>query len=312
MSQRRILLIDADRDFYQMLSRELGPYGFEIVRDDSPDALGRLQELGAVALFISVEEPERKGYALFNKAKKGVAAGIPVVLVTSSVPADVFANHRRLKVHADEYLDKRDLSIDVLIGKIDNLLGPLDEPNDMALPVEVDEVPLDDDVLVDEVDGAELDLGAIDDFADEGNRTMEAPPQLLDSLLEAETDAAFAGLMLGEEPARKPATAPPPVELAEAPPVEASPRPLPPPEPEPVAEPQVLRGPAGRRKPESSAPPPRRSAETTPPPSGAAPLPRMKRETGTGVPEMIGEPEPMPVPEPIPEPVPEPIAPAYP
>src|SRR5438105_4127789 len=109
MSQRRILLIDADRDFHRMLTRELGRYGFEIVRDDSPEAITRLSELGAAAVVIAVDEPERKGYALFNKAKKGVAANVPVVLVTSSVPADVFANHRRLKVHADEYLDKRDL-----------------------------------------------------------------------------------------------------------------------------------------------------------------------------------------------------------
>src|SRR5690349_5319255 len=176
MSQRRILLVDADLEFHRLLTRELSPYGVEVVRDDSPDAIGRLATLGAEALIIAVDDPEpKKGYALFNKAKKGPAAGLPVILVTRTIAPDLFAGHRTLKVHAEEYLDKRGLSIDELVGKLDNLLDlgelqvdsltdlavPAESDADLALPVEVDEVPIDDDVMVDEVDGAELDLGAI-------------------------------------------------------------------------------------------------------------------------------------------------------
>ncbi|KAB2882688.1 MAG: response regulator, partial [Kofleriaceae bacterium] len=223
MSQRRILLIDADLEFHRLLSSELKQFGVEVVRDAAPEALGRIAELGAEAVFIAVDEPEeKKGYSLFSKAKRGPAARIPVVLVTQTISPEGFAGHRKLKVHADDYLDKRGLSPHVLVGKLHNLLEleesevhsltdiavPTDDNDDLALPVEVDEVALDDGVMVDEVDGAELDLGAIDDFADEGQRTQAAPEGLGDALFDAEFDAGFDSLIT-----RAPAspTSPPPL-----------------------------------------------------------------------------------------------------
>jgi hypothetical protein len=145
-------------------------------------------------VVIAVDEPDKKGYATFNKAKKGVAANLPVVLVTSSVAIDAFAAHRKLKVHADEYLDKRGLSTAELLGKLDNLfgLGELTSDGELAIPVEVDEVSIDDDVLVDEVDSAALDLGDGDDF-NEGAHTVHSSTGF-DDLIDAETDAAFAAL----------------------------------------------------------------------------------------------------------------------
>src|SRR5689334_4290400 len=172
MSQRRILLIDADLEFHRLLSSELKPFGVQVVREESPDALGRIAELKAEALFIAVDEPEeKKGYSLFSKAKKGPASNIPVVLVTKTISPEGFAGHKKLKVHADDYLDKRGLSPHVLQGHLQNLLEleeievhsltdiavPEPDNDDLALPVEVDEVPIDDGVMVDEVDGAELD-----------------------------------------------------------------------------------------------------------------------------------------------------------
>ena len=230
MSQRRILLIDADLEFHRLLSRELRQFGVEVVRDDSPGALGRIAELAAEAVFIAVDEPEeKKGYSLFSKAKKGPAAAIPVVLVTRTISPEGFAGHRKLKVHADDYLDKRGLSPHVLVGKLHNLLeleeievasltdiAIPDDNDDLALPVEVDEVPLDDGVMVDEVDGAELDLGAIDDFADEDQRTQAAPEGIGDALFDAEFDAGFDSLITR---APSSSTSPPPVA---PPPPEAS------------------------------------------------------------------------------------------
>ena len=226
MSQRPILLVDPDRDFHALLTRELGPYGFQIVQDVSADALAQVAKLGVVAVIISVDEPDKKGYATFNKAKKGVAAGVPVVLVTSSVPGDAFAAHRKLKVHADEYLDKRELSTAELIGKLDNLigLGDLAADGELAIPVEVDEVPLDDDVLVDEVDSAALDLGDAEDFHEGGHTQHTA--DAFDDLIDAETDAAFAMLtdampleVAQQALGRAPAAAPEPALEAEVEPI---------------------------------------------------------------------------------------------
>lgn len=243
MSQRPILLVDPDREFHALLSRELGPYGFQVVQDTSADALAQVAKLGVVAVVISVDEPDKKGYATFNKAKKGVAANVPVVLVTSSVPTDAFAAHRKLKVHADEYLDKRGLSTAELLGKLDNLigLGELTSDGELAIPVEVDEVAIDDDVLVDEVDSAALDLGDSDEF-NEGNHTVASG---FDDLIDAETDAAFAALTdampieaaqaaLARTPAAMPAPAPAPEVAPAAPEPEHVPA-----EPTPASTPEL-------------------------------------------------------------------------
>ena len=211
MKQRRILLVDADQEFQRFLTKALAPYGFEIVRDDSADALTRIAQLAVAAVIIAVDDPDKRGYALFNKAKKGAAANVPVVLATSTILPEVFSGHRKLKVHADEYLDKRTLSRPELIGKLDNLLGLgeiIASSPDMALLVD-DDYLVDDDVLVDEVDSAELDLGAIDDLI--VDERMVSDNDLLLGDLDAEADAAFAMLTDGvEDSGSQPALEPEP------------------------------------------------------------------------------------------------------
>src|SRR5690606_22835647 len=111
MSARRILLIDSDPDFQARLQDNFAPYGFEIVTAmDDPAALGQVPDMQPEVIFIAVELPDKTGYSLCNKAKKGVAREIPVVLTTASVPPSGFLSHRKLRVHADEYLDKRTLT----------------------------------------------------------------------------------------------------------------------------------------------------------------------------------------------------------
>src|SRR5262245_30711910 len=181
MTHRRILLIDIDRDFQRVLGDQLHPYGLEVVAvPPAGDPLAQVSKLAPAAVFIAVDEPEKVGYALCNKAKKGVAAELPVVLITSSVSPEGFANHRRLKVHADEYIDKRTMSSAELIGKMDNLVG-LGEAADLSIPVEVEDMALDladDDMVVDEIEG-DLDAGdlslddSVGDFADDDqNKTQ--------------------------------------------------------------------------------------------------------------------------------------------
>ena len=60
---------------------------------------------------------------MFQRLKKGPLARTPIVLITGTVSSESFTKHRGLKIHADEYLDKRTLSDDELLGKIDNLIG---------------------------------------------------------------------------------------------------------------------------------------------------------------------------------------------
>jgi len=178
-SQRRILLVDNDRAFQRLLSDQIGPYGFEVVNANpaDPDVLAKVTQVDPALVIIAVDEPDKVGYSLCNKAKKGVAANLPVILATATVSPEGFANHRRLKLHADEYIDKRGLNPAEVVGKIDNLIGlgeavdasvsserlatRLDE---LQLPVEVEDLPLDlgDAEIVEQLDDASdpMDDGA--------------------------------------------------------------------------------------------------------------------------------------------------------
>src|SRR5690242_7721330 len=112
MEPRRLLLIDNDDDFHRLLYDQLGPYGFEVHVED-PDAknpLGKVKEVDPEVILIAVELPHKVGYSLCNKAKKGMAKEIPVVLTTRTVTPAGFASHKKLKAHADEYIDKRDIT----------------------------------------------------------------------------------------------------------------------------------------------------------------------------------------------------------
>src|ERR1043165_4007308 len=121
MSERRVLLIDLDTDFQELLARSLLPYGVTVHVVD--DGSGQVADLDPEAIFISVELPDKVGYSTCNKAKKGVAKKIPVVLTTSTVPPSDLAQHRKLKVHADEYIDKRTVTGDEIVAKMDSLIS---------------------------------------------------------------------------------------------------------------------------------------------------------------------------------------------
>jgi CheY-like chemotaxis protein len=180
MSTRRLLLIDSDDNFFRILHEQVSPYGFEIYRvEESSEALNHVRDVLPQLIFIAVEEPDKVGYSLCNKAKKGVAQNIPVVLTTSSVPPSGFHSHRKLKVHADEYIDKRTMSPEELVGKIDNLVGL------NSMPIE--------EMSFEEVEEFELSEEGFDD----GAKTRIASPHVLLDLDDPETDAAVDSLMSG-------------------------------------------------------------------------------------------------------------------
>jgi CheY-like chemotaxis protein len=189
MAERRVLLIDSDKTFHETLTRALARYGITVhVVDDGSDGLGLVPKLEPEIIFIAVELPAKVGYSICNKAKKGVAKKIPVVLTTATVPRADMAQHRQLpKVHADEYIDKRSLTVDELIAKVDGLvsLGPPVEDGPMEeLQVDAEDIQFDED--------AEPPAHA--------EPTNVAPPHLVDPGIDEETDAVFAGIMDRDEP----------------------------------------------------------------------------------------------------------------
>ncbi|WP_428265476.1 hypothetical protein [Haliangium sp.] len=193
MSVRRLLLIDNDDDFHRLLQEQLGPYGFEIhLVAPGPDALIHVTRLEPVLVFIAVEEPDKLGYSLCNKAKKGVARELKVVLTTSSVPPSGFQSHRRLKVHADEYLDKRTMSTEELINKVDALIGLGEAQSEvMEFPLEVEEIDIEEaeEVLIEDI---EVNPFGADE--DDEEKTRIAPPDIIADALGDEAEAMIAAL----------------------------------------------------------------------------------------------------------------------
>ncbi|MFT3692461.1 MAG: hypothetical protein QM831_04920 [Kofleriaceae bacterium] len=216
---RRVLLIDSDPAFRDTLTRELARYKVVVMTEPEADRALALANSDAPALvLLCIEEADKKaGFRVFEKFKKGALSKVPLILVTGSMPADSFAKHRNLKVHADEYIDKRTMSTHELVGKIDGLiaLGDPDDEEDSSIPVE-DEIPMEiaeGDVVLDEVVGdleAEHNEPAMlahepaaepeenHDFDQHEARTVGPQDGLsVDSVVEAETDAAFDALMGG-------------------------------------------------------------------------------------------------------------------
>src|SRR5262245_30048189 len=152
--------------------------------------------------MVAVEEPDKAGFKVFQRCKKGALGKVPIMLVTSSVAPESFAKHRGLKIHADDYLDKRALGDGELLRKVDGLVGLGEPADDEIMSLEVDEIPLSSDDMV-----LEETVGEDDDGVDDAR-----------AMVDAETDAAFAAL-LGDEiaaaltvPRAEPAA--PPTDLA--------------------------------------------------------------------------------------------------
>lgn len=121
---RRLIVIDPDTEFHEILQEQVRPYGFELhVLEPSTSALREVEELNPELIFIAVEEPDKVGYSLCNKAKKGVAKTLPVILTTATVPPSGFNKHRKLRVHADEYIDKRTMNSAEILSKIGALIS---------------------------------------------------------------------------------------------------------------------------------------------------------------------------------------------
>ncbi|HEY0251296.1 MAG TPA: response regulator [Kofleriaceae bacterium] len=214
---RRVLLIDSDPAFSDTLTRELARYKVVVMTEADADRALTLAQADAPALvLLCIEEADKKaGFRVFEKFKKGALSKVPVILLTATMPVDSFAKHRNLKAHADEYIDKRSMSTHELVGKIDGLigLGDPEEEEDLSIPVE-DDIPMEiaeGDVVLDEVVGdLEADQPALlahepyasepeahDEFDQNDLRTVGPEGLTVDSVVEAETDAAFDALMGG-------------------------------------------------------------------------------------------------------------------
>jgi len=105
---KKWLVIDGERDFAESLVKRLGAEGLESVWAGSAKEGAKLAPtMKPGAIVIDVHLPDGNGFALFTALKKLKELEQAAFVITGK-PEDgeVFANHKKLKKHADLYLPK--------------------------------------------------------------------------------------------------------------------------------------------------------------------------------------------------------------
>ena len=106
--QRRILLIESDLDFAQYITDELSRYNLAMdMATDGADGLHQARSNPPDLILLSVELPDKNGYAICNRLKKNPdLKRIPLIIMSSEATEEAFAQHRQLRTRAEDYLFK--------------------------------------------------------------------------------------------------------------------------------------------------------------------------------------------------------------
>jgi CheY-like chemotaxis protein len=193
-----ILLIDAEQPFSDQMAAALRSRGYPVkLVDDGKDVVEQAMADRPDLIVLCVELPRMSGYSICNKLKRdGDLKPIPLIITSKEATPETFAQHRKLKTRAEEYLIKPFTDAD-LADKIAGL-GLLPSEAPVAAPSPQPESLLDalDPPGVDPGQPAEPLAGGDAGFADFGNldalgldaRPQEPPTSGLSD------EALFAGL----------------------------------------------------------------------------------------------------------------------
>ena len=115
MSDRYVLIVDDDDTFRERLSQLLPSQGVRLViAEEDSETLALLHRHLPKIVFIGVELPDKDGFSVFTKVKKA-QRNVPVVLTTATVPKSEMKLHEKLRIHAEAYFDKRELTDEKLV-----------------------------------------------------------------------------------------------------------------------------------------------------------------------------------------------------
>ena len=191
-----ILLIDAEQPFADQLSGSLKGRGFSVkLLDDGKDGLDYARDNKPDLIILCVELPKMSGYSICNKLKKdNDLKSIPLIITSKEATPETFAQHKKLKTRAEDYLIKP-FTDGELVEKIAAL--DIKVPTGGNGAAAAAEAPAED--AFDALDslGAELDLGSP---SGGGESSVKLDDSDLSSLDVGESSAsASAGLGLSPE-----------------------------------------------------------------------------------------------------------------
>jgi CheY-like chemotaxis protein len=163
---KKILLIDSDEAFAQVLSHAITSRGFTAtIATNSEQGLLMAKHESPDLIVVCVEAQPTNGYMLCTRLKKDdQLKGIPVILTSANATPDSFEKHKKLKTRAEEYLIKPFEPI-VMLEKASQLLG-------VPLPDESMPEILEDEIVT--VDDEPLGLGDLVPGEDEPISLSEA------------------------------------------------------------------------------------------------------------------------------------------
>ena len=103
---KKILIIDSDVDFLNMMKGELEAAGYEVVVAQDA-ATGLAMTEGVSLIILAVELPDQNGFVVCSLLKRdAMTADTPVFITSSAETTEAFEKHLNLANHADGYFLK--------------------------------------------------------------------------------------------------------------------------------------------------------------------------------------------------------------
>ena len=120
---KKILIVDDDKFFVEILSKKLIASGFDIYAAlNGEDGLKSFKEIKPDLILLDILMPVIDGLTFLKQIRDDeYGKNVPVFVLTNVTDADKTAEAAKLNVN--EYLIKADWAIDALIGKMNNALA---------------------------------------------------------------------------------------------------------------------------------------------------------------------------------------------
>jgi len=110
-AKKRVLVVDDEPDYAEMVQKYLEKEGFEVeVAYDGVQAMEKVKANAPDVIVLDVMMPEKNGYEVCSELKaEDQYADIPIVMLTavgSHVATTKYSHHDGVRMEADDYLPK--------------------------------------------------------------------------------------------------------------------------------------------------------------------------------------------------------------